>query len=76
MQYTYTYTVYLRTICIKMEHKNRVYLVPYAYAFTWLRYGILLWGQTNNAKDFFIFKKRVFALFIMFNPEIAANQFL
>ncbi|KAF9804418.1 hypothetical protein SFRURICE_014338 [Spodoptera frugiperda] len=45
----------------------------FAYAYSWLRYGIMLWGDSVNIHDLFILQKKCVRIIAHINNKIAAG---
>jgi hypothetical protein len=49
----------------------------HAYAYAWLRYGVVLWGHSVNAHDIFIMQKKCLRIIVNIRqPESCKNHFV
>lgn len=58
------YTHYMYSLKSNTDIKTAM-SVYYAYAFAWLKYGIILWGNSTDANDLFIMLKKFVRILII-----------
>lgn len=47
----------------------------YAYAYAWLRYGIIMWGHSCDASDLFIAQKKCLRIIANIQPRISCRPY-
>ncbi|KAI5643352.1 reverse transcriptase (RNA-dependent DNA polymerase) domain-containing protein [Phthorimaea operculella] len=47
----------------------------FAYAYSWMRYGVILWGQSSEASDIFILQKKCLRILLNLKPKTSCKPY-
>lgn len=66
---------YALAILKSNTHQEAALSAYYAYAYAWMRYGVLLWGNSTDAQDIFILQKKCIRILFNIRPRNSCRPY-